>query len=341
MQGAKTKSGKQQADYHRPSPISQNLFSYERFRFSLKVTSLMVLPPYKGGVFRGAFGSAFRGVVCAIRRAECKECLLRNQCLYVAFFEPPAPPDHPHAAKFNQAPSPFVLNPPLTNRQAFHPEDVLNFELVLIGRAIEALPYFAYTFIELGHRGLGRERGKYELIRVDLLRDNKATQVYDGTTQTLRAYPPKEKTESHAEDNRVNSLTLEFLTPLRLKVTGDLVTQLTFPLFFERLSHRLTLLSAFYGSNGEIPNLPHLMDQAQEIKITDDGLHWYDWERYSGRQKTAMKLGGLKGVINLEGNLSPFMPYLRLGEQVNVGQGTSFGLGRYEMVMESTLELKQ
>ncbi|MEW6664244.1 MAG: hypothetical protein AB1512_03340 [Thermodesulfobacteriota bacterium] len=28
------------------------------------------------------------------------------------------------------------------------------------------------------------------------------------------------------------------------------------------------------------------------------------------------------------GELGPFMPFLRMGEQVNVGQGTSFGLGR-------------
>ncbi len=159
-------------EHPKPQP---DLFSYERFQFSLKVKTLMVLPPYKGGIFRGAFGNAFRGVVCAVRGRDCTDCLLRQQCLYVAFFEPPPPPDCQDAAKFSQTPSPFILNPPLTNRQSFHPEDMLTFELALIGRAIEALPYFVYTFMELGHQGLGRERGKYELASVELLRDDKAS----------------------------------------------------------------------------------------------------------------------------------------------------------------------
>jgi CRISPR/Cas system endoribonuclease Cas6 (RAMP superfamily) len=114
-------------------------------------------------------------------------------------------------------------------------------------------------------------------------------------------------------------------------VKGDLVTRLTFPLFFERLAQRLTLLAAFYGSNDHLPDFSPLLARAQDINVATDELHWYDWERYSGRQKTAMKLGGLRGRISFAGELGPFMPYLRLGEQVNVGQGTSFGLGRYEV----------
>jgi len=73
------------------------------------------------------------------------------------------------------------------------------------------------------------------------------------------------------------------------------------------------------------------MEQAEQIQTTHDNLHWYEWERYSTRQESLMKLGGLKGEIVFEGNLAPFMPYLRLGEMVNVGQGTSFGLGRVEI----------
>ena len=110
-----------------PEKAQEALLLYERFRFSLKVTRLMVLPPYKGSIFRGAFGGAFKRVVCAAPKADCTTCILRRQCLYVAFFEPPPPASYPDAAKFSHAPPPYVFNPPLTNRQAFHPEEVLNF----------------------------------------------------------------------------------------------------------------------------------------------------------------------------------------------------------------------
>ncbi len=224
------------------------------------------------------------------------------------------------------------INPPLTNRQAFHPNDTLDFELVLIGRAIEALPYFVYTFVEIGRRGLGKERAKYDISRIDLLRGENIIQIYDGETQTISAYPSKSKKGSRPEKVAINGITLHFLTPLRLKVKGHLLTQLTFFILFERLAQRIELLAAFYGNNGPLPDLTDLKEQSNEIRVTSDKLHWYDWERYSASQKSLIKLGGLKGKIRFEGDLGPFIPYLRLGEHVNVGQGTSFGLGRYDVI---------
>ncbi len=308
-------------------------FCYERFRFSLEVKSLMVLPPYKGGVFRGAFGSSFRSVVCAVRRVDCTHCLLRQQCLYVAFFESPPPPGCRDAAKFSQTPSPFVLNPPLTNRQSFHPQDILTFELVLMGRAVEALPYFVYSFMDLGRKGIGIERGKYDLTRVELIRGNKEIPVYNGHTQILSAYPTKHDPTYHAEDESMDTVSLHLITPLRLKMKGRLTTNLTFTVFFERLAQRLTLLTWFHGNDVSAQDFSRLISKAKNIQTGKHELHWYDWERYSGRQKAAMKLGGLRGNISFTGELGPFMPFLRLGEHVNVGQGTSFGLGKYEVAV--------
>ncbi len=125
-----------------PTPF----LTFARFRFHLKVRTLMLLPPYKGAVFRGVFGAALRRLVCVAPEAACSACALRSRCLYVSLFEPPPPPHYPDAAKFAQAPRPYVLNPPLTTRQIFHPGDSIEFALVLIGPAIEALPYFIQVF---------------------------------------------------------------------------------------------------------------------------------------------------------------------------------------------------
>lgn len=304
--------------------------AYERFLFTLEVSSLMVLPPYKGAVFRGAFGGTFKRIVCAAPRADCPSCMLRRRCLYVGLFEPPPPERYADAGKFRQAPPPYVLNPPLTNRQVFHPRELLECEMVLIGPGIRALPYFVYAFVEMGRRGLGPERGRYELVRVDLVRGGETAPIYDGGTQTLVNYPSCDGMDFHPEDGGARAVTLEFLSPLRLKVKGDLVTQLTFPVFFERLAQRLTLLAAFYNSETEPAGLDHLAARARDIRVTSDELYWYDWGRYSTRQKEAMKLGGLRGRIGFAGELGPFMPYLRLGACVNVGLNTTFGLGRYK-----------
>ena len=45
-----------------------------------------------------------------------------------------------------------------------------------------------------------------------------------------------------------------------------------------------------------------------------------------------MSLGGVTGTVSYEGDISDFMLLLRLGEYVHVGKGTSFGLGKYEIL---------
>jgi len=65
------------------------------------------------------------------------------------------------------------------------------------------------------------------------------------------------------------------------------------------------------------------------VGIRHNHLRWYDWERYSNRQKTKMKLGGLIGRLVYSGPISSFRPLIDAGELLHVGKGTSFGLGKY------------
>ena len=308
--------------------------SYGRFRFRLRVLSHLVLPPYKGSVFRGAFGSAFRRAVCAARQAECPTCILRHQCLYVAFFESPPPPSHPEAAKFRQAPRPYVLNPPLTIREIFAPGDMLDFELVLIGRALEALPYCVHIFIGVGQQGLGRGRGRFELVQVDLMGSQDYQTIYQGSTKILERFQATWGPAAQPGDDDATRATLHFLTPLRLKEKSDLVTRVTFPLLLQRLLQRLSFLAACHEKETQFPGFDPLLTLASSVTVTRADLSWYDWQRFSRRQESLMKFGGLRGRLTIEGPLGPFLPYLRLGAQVNVGQETTFGLGRYELVVE-------
>ena len=69
------------------------------------------------------------------------------------------------------------------------------------------------------------------------------------------------------------------------------------------------------------------------VKVKESSLKWFDWERYSGRQETKMKMGGFIGSVSFEGTFTPFVPYVLLGSYIHVGKGTSFGLGKYEVSM--------
>lgn len=314
-----------------PDTGSDPPFSYETLRFHLRMRTLAVLPPYKGALFRGALDNAFRRAACPFRRRNCENCSTHDKCLYISLFQPTPPSDFADVGKFGNAPPPYVLKPPATNRQAFHPQDTLEFGLTLIGRALDALPYFIFAIDQIGHRGLGRERGRYELRQVTVQRNGQSAVLFDGDDQKIRDVPPAEA--KHALPSEpITALTLGLQTPLRIKKNGKLVTQLDFPTLFDSLVRRLTLLTVFYGQSSlGLTDREDLHAKAAQIKISKDNSFWYDWPRYSTRQRELMKLGGLRGAVSFEGDFAPFMPWLWLGEKVHLGQGTTFGLGAYSL----------
>jgi len=127
------------------------------------------------------------------------------------------------------------------------------------------------------------------------------------------------------------SVRLRFVTPLRLVVDGELCRDPQFYILARNLLRRLNNVVSFHcGKAAALPVGPRL-DVAETVRLTGRKTRWYDWERYSKRQDQRMKLGGLLGELSYEGDLTEFVPLLVLGSWVNLGKGTSFGLGRYRL----------
>lgn len=295
------------------------------------VTSNLVLPPYKGSVFRGAFGKALHATVCKPRSTGCNGCTNRENCIYQSVFQPTSPPNLPDADKFRDIPRPFVLIPPMTNRQFFRPGKLLKFEAVVIGKAMEAFDQIIDAIALMGEHGLGPERGKYKLLHLSV-RNGQHLNGRKNRRNRCRPIVFFEPAEAlQPEYDKSHTAVCSFNTPMRLKEKGHLVKHLTFRLFFERLAQRIDLLNRFFEPHTEPPDFSHLLANAHQIKTAECNLHWYEWERYSARQKERMKLGGLKGTVAFQGELGPYVPFLKIGENVSVGQGTTFGLGRYSL----------
>ncbi|MGQ0570692.1 MAG: CRISPR system precrRNA processing endoribonuclease RAMP protein Cas6, partial [Armatimonadota bacterium] len=69
----------------------------------------------------------------------------------------------------------------------------------------------------------------------------------------------------------------------------------------------------------------------EEVRLTRCDVRWVDWERFSSRQQTTMKFGGIVGEATYEGEVGQLMPLLLVGEAVHVGRHCVFGNGRYEV----------
>ena len=297
---------------------------YARFRLDLVARDPLHLPPYKGSTLRGAFGHAFKQLVCVKRDMDCATCLISGHCAYYYVFETPAG-ERPFA------PHPFVLQPPQETKATYEPNDELRVGLVLVGRALEYLPYFIYAFEELGQRGLGVGRGKVAVQRVVALGADGDRCIYQAASGQLEPdYPVcMGPPDGDAEGER---LRLRLRTPLRLKSGGRYARQLDFPLLVRALLRRISDLARCHCDAELGLDYRQWIARAAAVRTATTAVRWRDWERYSQRQQQKMKLGGLVGEVEFVGEWSAFGPLLRLGADLHVGKGTGFGLGRYEIV---------
>ncbi len=305
-----------------------------KFQFRIRALENIGLPAFHGATLRGGFGQALKGVACALRNQGCDGCLLRNQCVYLYLFDTPPPADAAMMRLYPAAPHPFVIEPPEAYTRVTAPGETLEFNLVLIGRALEYLAYFTYAFIRLGKQGLGRGRGKFDLEEISIAAGNGATPIYRQSEKTLRQPLVPDSAETLVQRVRQLSgstrLSLRFITPTRIKFAEKLVEKPDFHHLIRSLLRRISSLSYFHcGTRLEL-DFRDLIERAQTIRRDDYRLRWVDRERYSTRQKQHMTLGGFVGEVSFEGDFTEFLPFLALGELVHTGKGATFGLGRYE-----------
>jgi CRISPR-associated endoribonuclease Cas6 len=301
-----------------------------KYRFIIKPQKELILPTYKGSTFRGGFGHAFKSAVCAQREKECRECMLMHSCIYCYVFDTTFPGE---CEQDEHVPHPFIIEPPLDKRRLFGTEDRLCFDLILVGRAADYIPYFILAFEKLGEMGIGQNKGKYWIEKVTGLSKDREFLIYDGSSHLKYDFQVIDSAEIIHDAAQLNyhQVALRFLTPTRIKHNGKLTMNMEFEVVMRNLMRRLSWLARVHcGEKWEI-GWSDIIRKAREVRIIDADLVWYDWERYSQRQGTRMKMGGFLGEIEFEGKLAEFMPWLKLGEYLHIGKGTVYGLGKYEI----------
>ncbi len=323
---------------------------YIRLRFHLKALDDCDLPAWKGSLLRGAFGHALKKTVCTMRPGQlCDSCLLRSQCAYTRIFETfitEQPP--PFLRGLDTSPRPFVFEPH-DNSRFYKKDDILWLDLILIGSASDFLPYVVFAIYQMGQSGFGVHRHPFELSAAYSYHPQTQSGqpqadgndpphqdwrlLYDGQSQQILFTPePLTLRPNNPGHSPVDHVTLQFLTQTRLKFGNDLTMDFTFRMLVFKMLRRALELAYFYSPQAEIDwDFHDLLVAADNVAIADRKLRWVDYDRYSNRQQTKMKLGGFVGDLTLEGDLAPFLDLLHYSEVLHVGKGTTFGLGRVEV----------
>jgi len=297
-----------------------NQLALAKYRFTLRPKETLVLPPFKGSTLRGGFGFVFRKVACITKNRDCSTCSFKDSCVYSYIFETSPPPDSLYLRSYRSIPRPFILEPPLEKKEEYAPGETFSFNLILVGKAIDYLPYFILVFRQLGEMGL--PDGQVE-----------TRTVYDADTQMVKSVDAQINLSNLFSSLRFHThfLTLEFVTPTRIKYRGSYTSCPHFHIILRTLLRRLSSLLYFHCGEKLTLDYRKMIEEAQKIKILKVEVDWIDWERYSGRQEQRMKLGGFVGQVTYRGNIGKFLPFLKIGEYTHLGKAVVFGLGKYKI----------
>lgn len=288
-------------------------FSFAKLRFILQADTDIAMPAYKGSTLHGGFGHALQHV---------------SPSYYNYFY---------HPSEKGAIPKAFVITPPLDTLTHYSKGDTFTTELLLIGQqAIQSFPICFAAFEALGRSlGFGINKGRFSIKRVessDACGEDRVLFQNGEWSLAENAVDASQLTKNL--NNETTKLTLSLLTRLRLKGDNRLIKEApSFSQLLDRILGRISTLATFYQTQPLLSREERsdLLNQAESISLVNDGTRWDDWARFSGRQREWMKFGGLLGDLTYEGELTEFLPYLKLGEWLHVGGKTSFGLGKYNL----------
>jgi hypothetical protein len=340
------------------APLLRSL-PLQRSRWTLRALEPIHFDNAPGSTLRGALGAVLRRTCCFTGAPACDGCGLRSACAYGSTFEwAPGPGLRLPAA---DAPRPFVLRP-LGDRACVQAGEEWQFDLLLIGRAIETLPLWLWSVAGLEESGLGARRGqgcgRFSLQSVLVHHGPQSAQIPQsaGGPAAHRAFcrashlqgpafaPPPRATTFGAWDERRapppgDVLRLRWETSVGLLAGGQPLRELrSFADLLRPLLRRATGLWLAHAPHppGELPDLSEpcgaLIEAAASVPVDASRLRWTDGVRYSARQGREVPFGGLSGELALHGAWGHFWPLLVAGEALHLGKNCVMGQGRYRIL---------
>lgn len=306
-----------------------------KLNLTFKVSEDLRLPQFKGSIFHSTFGNAFRRTVCVTRAKNCDGCQLKSSCSYILVFETEMPPnDLPYLKNVAKAPHPYIINTASELKTEYKKGDKITVELIIIGDYIKMLPYFIYTFQQLGKRGIGSNKTKLDLLKVNnIINKTEKKQIFDSTTNNIQLDVKPIKFSGQNNIQFPATLIIKFISPLRLQLRGKVIQKrekITPELFTEALLRRYNIVKHLFFKN----KITDYSELENGLTIKHNNLIFKQFHRYSAKQKQEMKFGGLLGEMEIEINSKKIMDMLIVCKELNIGKNVSFGMGKY------TLEIK-
>jgi len=231
----------------------------------------------------------------------------------------------------HEAARPIAVRPPLQNHQREN-----SFGISLYGKGRDYLPYILSAVGAMQKIGVGRGRNQFTLKRVDQIdpMTYQASPLLDGAgKQIADLKPPISSTtySTFAQSLNQERLCVRFLTPARIIQNKRLCHKPLFRPWFQRLLGRVRRVSELYMPEPIFVPFAELLPIAEQIALEDDRTRWQEAWSGSSREGMMRPTSGFIGEAHYSGDFSQLLPWLLIGQGLQVGKNTVKGCGWYRL----------
>jgi hypothetical protein len=261
------------------------------------------LPPYIGSTLRGAIGQVL------YKNMEAYRYLYHNGAL-----------DN----KGQDIVNPYVIIPPAEKEKPYRQGEILNFDILLLGEAIQYTKALVNTLCDSSYLRLGVLRYPFRLMKVVHSLDQRVIwqegSFYDVAVRG--AILPNKML------SQIKKIRIQTSTPLRIRRKGELLESVDFITIIRNITTRLEAITKRYGGFIDMKEAEYVKELSKVVHMTSCQFEWRVMSRYSNRLEEKMDFSGLMGNMVLEGDLTPFVPWLHAAQILHIGRNTTFGMGR-------------
>ncbi len=298
---------------------------YIKLNFTLEILADTALPRTKVSALRGGLGEMLLLQNC-VRDRNCDQCFFQSDCVVWDTFY----------SRMERRPA-YVTGKESVGyliecdnyRTAFPAGSRLGFSLILFGSAIAFFNLYLQAFVYLGMVGLGKERSRYRVLTVtneggEIILADECINMGNYRLQTVADYVNRRKRRCRQPGE---TLQISFITPLSMKHQGEFLQELAPEALLAGAARRLQMLNYYLGREVEQPKPGELpIATAQEVKR--DTVR-----RYSSTSDAQVRLNGIRGSVILANVSEVCLDLLLAGELTHIGKNTSFGFGKYHVLM--------
>lgn len=289
------------------------------------------LPAIKGGIFDDhCFKEIVSRYFCRMKDKKCEGCSLNLACPYSYMYKNI---QIWKGQRFSSV-APLTWKPPLEKKTVYMKGEKIYYSLILVGNASIYLEKMIDVFRDYL---LKKEHvfGKFTL------KEAASENPFTGETKVVygseTGFNSKNTINILGEEigswskkiKKANCFSLTFLTPTCIKYKNEYVVDPYFYFFVKELVLRIQTLYYFYHGSRELN-----MEYQDYLRRAEDVLKISDHSRFipaDSSMRTNDEGPGLLGKVKYAGRVQEFIPLIKLGEYVHVGEKAVLGFGRYRI----------